>query len=459
MIVCAQDKLKRSQALSSNVQSESAMVKKYRRENHLIDRMYFQWHSSNPFPWPPYFSKPDPRNPSNKWPGNDVHFGSKFLSFNRHLVRDFESWRAKKQLPKLSPWNPASRMPFKLTHSERKNHYTKFPIEPWLTVGGSETAESATLNRKLSDFSNPDQLGIVISWWSYAVYESIWGNISSEKTVLQDPIFWKFSKFVDNVLRTWERITGINFDGLIVKAKSLNDNVDFLANYAPAPMPPNTNNLHTKGGHPKINRKLSLEFEKSKDQNLTFVTKQSSDMKRIRMHVRIISYPVGEMTRVQELVNSAVQLFAAKANINIEVVTVEKQSGDVETYFVKNAVNIPQKCTNELTDDTNKLFNSRPKVRDGELVAYFVNQTNPPVWGCTYMNEKIPACLVTQDPMMPKWVLAHEIGHSLGLQHREDYNPQLPDDQNALMNLNVPKHDPTFDIEELKGMEGSWLYV
>ena len=441
------------------MQSESAMVKKYVRENHLIDRMYFQWHSSNPFPWPPYFSKPDPRKPSNKWPGNDAHYGSKFLGFNRHLVRDFETWRAKKLLPKLSPWNPASRIPLKLTHSEITDHYSKFPIEPWLTVGGSETAESATLNRKLSDFSNPDQLGIVISWWSYAVYESIWGNISSEKTVLQEPIFWKFSKFVDNILATWERITGINFDGLLVKAKSLDDNVDFLANYAPALMPPNTNNLHTKGSHPKINRKLSLEFEKSKVQNLTFVAKQSSDMKKIRMHIRIITYPVGGMTRVQELVNSAVQLFAAKASINIEVVTVEEQSGDVETYFVNNAVNIPQMCTNELTDDTKRLFNSRPKVRDGDLVAYFVNQTNPPFWGCTYLSRKIPACLVTQDPMMPKWVLAHEIGHSLLLQHREDYNPQLPYDQNALMNLKVPQDDPTFAIEELKGMEKSWLFV
>ena len=72
------------------------------------------------------------------------------------------------------------------------------------------------------------------------------------------------------------------------------------------------------------------------------------------------------MTPVQELVNSAVQLFATKANLNIEVVTLEEQKGDVETYFVNNAVNIPQKCTNELTDDTNKLFNSRPNVGDGE---------------------------------------------------------------------------------------------
>ena len=459
MIVCARDKFKRWEALSSNVQSEVAIVKKYLRENHLIDRMYFQWHSSNPFPWPPYFSKQDPRKPSNKWPGNDAHYGSKFLSFNRYLVRDFESWRAKKLLPKLSHWNPASGIPLKLTHSEITNHYIKFPIEPWLTVGGSEIAESATLNRKLSDFSNSDQLGIVISWWSYAVYESIWGNISIDKRVLQDPLFWKFSKFVDNILRTWERVTGSKFDALIVEAKSINDNVGFLANYAPAPIPPNTNKLHTKGRRPKINRKLSLEFEKSKDQNLTFVAKQSRDMKKIRMHIRIISYPVGDMTPGTRLVNSAVQLFATKANLNIEVVTLEEQKGDVETYFVNNAVNIPQKCTNELTDDTNKLFNSRPNVGDGELVAYFVKETNPPFWGCTYLNEITPACLVTQDPMMPKWVLAHEIGHSLGLEHREDYNPLLSDHENALMNLKVPMNDPTFALEELKGMEGSWLYV
>ena len=354
----------------------------------------------------------------------------------------------RKLLPKLSHWNPASGIPLKLTHSEITNHYIKFPIEPWLTVGGSEIAESATLNRKLSDFSNSDQPGIVISWWSYAVYESIWGNISIDKRVLQDPLFWKFSKFVDNILRTWERVTGSKFDALIVEAKSINDNVGFLANYAPAPIPPNTNKLHTKGRRPKINRKLSLEFEKSKDQNLTFVAKQSRDMKKIRMHIRIISYPVGEMTRVQELVNSAVQLFATKANLNIEVVTLEEQSGDVEAYFVNNAVNIPQKCTNELTDDTNKLFNSRPNVGDGELVAYFVKETNPPFWGCTLLerdNSSMPSDPGSNDAKMGistrNWTF-------IGLEHREDYNPLLPYDENALMNLKVPMNDPTFALEE-----------
>ena len=85
------------------------------------------------------------------------------------------------------------------------------------------------------------------------------------------------------------------------------------------------------------------------------------------------------------------------------MVTLEEQSGDVEAYFVNNAVNIPQKCTNELTDDTNKLFNSRPNVGDGELVAYFVKETNPPFWGCTLLerdNSSMPSDPGSNDAKM-----------------------------------------------------------
>ena len=109
-----------------------------------------------------YFALPDPRKPSNMWPGTDPDIGSKFLKFNRKLVRDFEYWRDKNKFNKLLSWNPVTRIPGKLTYSKRINDYPKFLVEPWLTKSGSKNKEPATLSRKLSDFSNVNQLGIVI---------------------------------------------------------------------------------------------------------------------------------------------------------------------------------------------------------------------------------------------------------------------------------------------------------
>ncbi len=187
--------------------SEVEILRKYLDENPSINNLLFKWYSSNPFPWPPYFALPDPRKPSNMWPGTNPDIGSKFLKFNRKLVRDFEYWRDKNKFNKLLSWNPVTRIPGKLTYSKRINDYPKFSVEPWLTKSGSKNKEPATLSRKLSDFSNVNQLGIVIFWWNYAVYESLWGYMSTSRNVLRDPVFWKFSKFTDNIFKSWQKIT------------------------------------------------------------------------------------------------------------------------------------------------------------------------------------------------------------------------------------------------------------
>lgn len=68
-----------------------------------------------------------------------------------------------------------------------------------------------------------------------------------------------------------------------------------------------------------------------------------------------------------------------------------------------------------ITEDQLELFQHLNDVAEGDIVAYFVNETSPPSSGCAVHPAHQPGLIVTKHA--GQWTLAHEIGHVLGLRH------------------------------------------
>jgi hypothetical protein len=73
-------------------------------------------------------------------------------------------------------------------------------------------------------------------------------------------------------------------------------------------------------------------------------------------------------------------------------------------------------ATNTLTAEYVDLFRRRNNVEANELAVYFIRSTQPDNFlGCCNHPIGRPGVVVTCEAS--EWTLAHEIGHTLGLQH------------------------------------------
>jgi hypothetical protein len=71
-------------------------------------------------------------------------------------------------------------------------------------------------------------------------------------------------------------------------------------------------------------------------------------------------------------------------------------------------------CDGSVTAEQTQIFNNRNNVGNNEIVIYFVQDT-PGFDGCAIHPPNRPGAIVAADAQV--WVVAHEIGHNLGLGH------------------------------------------
>jgi hypothetical protein len=127
----------------------------------------------------------------------------------------------------------------------------------------------------------------------------------------------------------------------------------------------------------------------------------------VTLHAKIIHEPP---RLVEDQVASMNQVFAV-ADIRVELGSVERLN---LPEFLD--VDIGRCVRGEVTDEQRRLFTTvRAGVAANHICAYWVRSIGFPTIGCAAHPPNLPSLLMTS--FGSQWVLAHEVGHVLGLNH------------------------------------------
>ena len=168
-------------------------------------------------------------------------------------------------------------------------------------------------------------------------------------------------------------------------------------------------------------------------------------LETVRLHVKVLTAPtrftIDEMIagmRSSYEPNGFRVVRAGTENLNLPTLNVVDVGG----------------CTRgETTQEQRDLFGNRNNVGANDVVAYFVQATNPPLNGCAAHPGGRPGAVVASGAS--RWTLGHEIGHVLGLNHVNDNNRLMTG--NGTDNITNPP--PDLIASEVTTMHNSALTI
>jgi outer membrane protein OmpA-like peptidoglycan-associated protein len=140
---------------------------------------------------------------------------------------------------------------------------------------------------------------------------------------------------------------------------------------------------------------------------------------RIRLHTKVLQDPD---VPIATMVASIRQIYGP-AGFLVEHVSNER----LRATALSDLIDLDILCDKigEVSAEQSRLFANRNSVQSNDIVVYFVRQTTPPVAGCAAHPIGLPGCVVVQSAS--QWVMSHEVGHVLGLEHVSESAPGASD--------------------------------
>lgn len=164
----------------------------------------------------------------------------------------------------------------------------------------------------------------------------------------------------------------------------------------------------------------------------------------VRLHLKILSAPT---ISIDDMIASMRQVYEP---VGIRVVRASEETLNLPLL---NVVDVGGCNMGSTTAEQDILFGNRNNVGANDVVAYFVQATNPILNGCAAHPAGRPGAVVAS--IASRWTLAHEIGHVLGLSHVDNNNRLMTG--NGTNNITNPP--PDFIASEISTITSSPLTV
>jgi hypothetical protein len=194
---------------------------------------------------------------------------------------------------------------------------------------------------------------------------------------------------------------------------------------------------------------LGVRFDGTTDpQNTMEFSSVGADLtlvETVRLHVKTLTAPT--RFTIDDMIAGMREVYEPQG------FRVVRASDETLNLPALNVVDVGGCTSGSTTAEQQTLFGNRNNVGANDVVAYFVQATDPPFNGCAAHPAGRPGAVVASGAS--RWTLGHEIGHVLGLNHVNDNNRLMTG--NGTDNITNPP--PDLISGEVSTMQSSALTV